>query len=363
MNSKIGDKMLTMISAVAVVDLVASLIDSNFLSFIWETLGLEHFGLWVKGALSFFEQYGIYTFLKVLFVAAILVAVIMYKRSYVNLYAVLKQMSENNKLHAVRAKVMATYKRLTRGYNPFSVESAKFTYRILPVIDEKGSQIQGKYDVEYMLEFIIPMSRRKIFFANLSKRSFRFYAIVENEKGYDIQKCFYQEDGGEIHHFQSVWHDVTRLGGGGDFIQRYSGLQEVTFPLPKHIVKKNRFTYSIQYLCREGLIAKDLKYCFAIIPDNYSRRIKKMSIVVEDTCHAIKNIELQEFDGKQIRTPTAFVVKESVQSEDKKKSYNQADHYNFLFGPIKPEMNSIYFVQYDFKAPDRAQDSKDESNP
>ena len=84
--------MLTMISAVAVIDLVASLIDSNFLSFIWETLGLEHFGLWVKGALSFFEQYGIYTFLKVLFVAAILVAVIMYKRSYVNLYAVLKQM-------------------------------------------------------------------------------------------------------------------------------------------------------------------------------------------------------------------------------------------------------------------------------
>ena len=100
-----------------------------------------------------------------------------------------------------------------------------------------------------------------------------------------------------------------------------------------------------------------------IIPDNYSRRIKKMSMVVEDTCHAIKNIELQEFDGEQIRTPTAFVVKESVQSEDKKKSSNQADHYNFLFGPIKPEMNSIYFIQYDFKAPDGAQDSKDESNP
>lgn len=363
MNSKIGDKMLTMISAVAVIDLVASLIDSNFLSFIWKTLGLEYFGIWVKEALSFFEQYGIYTFLKVLFVAAILVAVILYKRSYVNLYAVLRQMSENNKLHAVRAKVMATYKRLTRGYNPFSIESAQFTYRILPAMDEKGSQIQGKYDVEYMLEFIIPMSRRKIFFANWCKRSFRFYAIVENEKGYEIQECFYQEDGGEIRHFQSVWHDVTRLGGGGDFIQRYSGLQEVTFPLPKHIAKKNRFTYSIRYLCREGLVANDIKYCFAIIPDNYSRKIKKMSMVVEDTCHAIINIELQEFDGEQIRTPTAFVVTESMESESEKKSAKQADQYNFLFGPIKPEMNSIYFIQYDFKAPNRVQDSKDESNP
>lgn len=361
MNSKIGDKILTMISAVALIDLVASLIDSNFLNFIWKTLGLEYFGIWVKDTLSFFEQYGIYTFLKVLFVAAILAAVILYKRSYVNLYAVLRQMSENNKLHVVRAKVMTTYKRLTRGHNPFSIESAQFTYRIFPAMDEKGFQIQGKYDVEYMLEFIIPMTRRKIFFANLSKRSFRFYAIVENEKGYDIQKCFYQEDGGEMHHFQSVWHDVTRLGGGGDFIQRYSGLQEITFPLPKHIAKKNRVKYSIRYLCREGLIAKDIKYCFAIIPDNYSSKIKKMSVVVEDTCHAIKNIELQEFNGEQIRTPTAFVITEGMESESEKKSAQQANQYSFLFGPIKPEMNSIYFILYDFKNPDGVQDRKNES--
>ena len=70
--------MLTIISAVAVIDLIASLIDSNFSSFIWKTLGLKYFGIWVKDALSFFEQYGIYTFLKVLFVAAILVAVILH---------------------------------------------------------------------------------------------------------------------------------------------------------------------------------------------------------------------------------------------------------------------------------------------
>lgn len=86
-------------------------------------------------------------------------------------------------------------------------------------------------------------------------------------------------------------------------------------------------------------------------------------MVVEDTCHAIKNIELQEFDGEQIRTPTTFVVTESMESESEKKSAEQADQYNFLFGPIKPDMSSIYFIQYDFKAPDRAQDIKDESNP
>ena len=57
MNSKIGDKMLTIISAVAVIDLIASLIDSNFLSFIWKTLGLKYFGIWVKDALSFFDRY------------------------------------------------------------------------------------------------------------------------------------------------------------------------------------------------------------------------------------------------------------------------------------------------------------------
>ena len=45
MNSKIGDKMLTIISAVAVIDLIASLIDSNFSSFIWKTLGLKYFGI------------------------------------------------------------------------------------------------------------------------------------------------------------------------------------------------------------------------------------------------------------------------------------------------------------------------------
>lgn len=361
MNSKIGDKMLTIISAVAVIDLIASLIDSNFLSFIWKTLGLKYFGIWVKDALSFFEQYGIYTFLKVLFVAAILVAVILYKRSYVNLYAVLKQMSENNKLHTVREKVMATYKRLTRGHNPFSIESAKFIYRIVPAMDENGLRIQGRYDVEYVLEFIIPMIRWKMLFANLRKRSFQFYAIVENEKGYDIQECFYQEDGSERRHFQSVWRDVNRFGSGGDFIPRYSGLQEITFPLPKHIAKNNRVKYSIRYLCREGLIAKDLKYCFSIIPDNYSSKIKKMEMMVEDTCQAIKKIELQEFDGEEIRTPTAFVKAKLEETSGKMASTENLNQYKFLFGPMKPEMNSVYFILCDFMDTKKVQDSEESS--
>ena len=54
-------------------------------------------------------------------------------------------------------------------------------------------------------------------------------------------------------------------------------------------------------------------------------------------------------------------VTEGMESESEKKSAQQANQYSFLFGPIKPEMNSIYFILYDFKNPDGVQDRKNES--
>ena len=361
MNSKIGDKMLTMISAVAVIDILVDLLNNS------SSLG----DIPLAGSLielmqvlfAFLQRSGIYTWLKLLFVAAVIVGTILYKRSYVNLYSVLQQISENNKLHPVRAKVMVTYKALTHGYNPFPIEDATYQYTILPVTApeyRKTSVTDREYQVQYSLSFTMKVNRLTLWWANRRKLSFRFYAIVDNVNGFDIDECYCME-GSTRCDLIPVWHDVTRTGIGGDKIRRYSGLQEITLPFPKSVSGRNRLSYHISYTCKRNFRSSDMKYSFAIIPDNYSRKIRRMRIIVKDTCAAIKNIELQEFNGEQIRTPTAFVITEGMESESEKKSAQQANQYSFLFGPIKPEMNSIYFILYDFKNPDGVQDRKNES--
>lgn len=330
--------MLTLIGVISAIDFIANLFNSKLLEVFLDMTG--EVGGWIQGVLILFDKYGIYTMLKLFFVAAIIISVQLYKRSYVDLYSVLRQMSENNKLHPVRAKVMSTYKSLTHGHNPFTIEDSKFNYRILPT---ENPQI---YNVQYTLSFVLKMTKRNLWFANFQKRSFRFYAITDSEHGYVIKECFCCEGNDKRYYFQPILHDVTRMGNGGDKIQRYSGLQEIVFPLPNDISKNTRYAYSICYVCPKNLHAKDQRYSFAIIPDNYSKKIRNMSITVNDTCGAIKNLELQEFDGEEIRNPAAFVEKKI--SEEKGDSSTRSEH-SFLYGPIKTNMNSIYFVQFDFQ--------------
>lgn len=352
MNSKIGDKMLTMISAVAVIDILVDLLNNS------PSLG----DIPLAGSLielmqvlfAFLQRSGIYTWLKLLFVAAVIVGTILYKRSYVNLYSVLQQISENNKLHPVRAKVMVTYKALTHGYNPFPIEDATYQYTILPVTApeyRKTSVTDREYQVQYSLSFTMKVNRLTLWWANRRKLSFRFYAIVDNVNGFDIDECYCME-GSTRCDLIPVWHDVTRTGIGGDKIRRYSGLQEITLPFPKSVSGRNRLSYHISYTCKRNFRSSDMKYSFAIIPDNYSRKIRRMRIIVKDTCAAIKNIELQEFDGEKIRNPTAFTSTEEPWPEKSSQATESRKEYRFLFGPIKPDMNSLYFFQYDFVQPD-----------
>lgn len=351
MNSKIGDRMLTLISLIATIDLLVDLLNNSPSPSNIPLVGsLIDF---IQGLFAFLQRNGIYTWLKLGFATIVIVGAFLYKRSYVNLYSVLRQISENNKLHPVRAKVMVTYKILTHGHNPFPIEEAVYRYTIFPAdVPERGKTGENdtEYHVCYSLSFTMKVNRWTLWWANRQKLSFRFYAIVDNVNGFALDEC-YCMDGSIRRDLIPVWHDVTRTGIGEDKIQRYSGLQEITLPFPRSTSGRNRLSYHISYTCKRNLRSSDLKYSFAIIPDNYSKKIRRMRIIVEDICKAIKNIELQEFDGEKIRNPTAFADTEKTWPEKSIEIKESGNEYQFLFGPIKPDMNSIYFVQYDFVQP------------
>ena len=337
LNNKIFEKVLNIISVVTAIDILTDLLkDLSIFEIITRVVPLFN-----TNNANLSQINGV---IKSLFIIIILIGVFFYKRSFVDLYSVLNQMSQNNKLHPVREKVMTTYKILTSGYNPFKIDQMNFTYTIRP----SKLYISGnkKFDVQYDIDFIFTISKFSLFLANKRKKDFTFYVIADADNNLKLQRCFYKlaTEPHETDFFPTI-HDVTRLGSSGDRIKRFSGLEEFTLAYPLSISNnKETIHYHISYLCSENLQTRDKKYSFTIIPDNYSNKVKNIDIYIDDISNSLTDLELQEFDGGP--SPKNAGVFSFSHLTDNGREFTK---YHLTFGSIKPNMSSVYFVQFSYK--------------
>lgn len=283
--------------------------------------------------------------ISLLIVSIILFCLFRYKKSFADLYSTLNVMAENNKLHLIRAMVMTIHKEMHRKHNKIVIKEAKFTYEILyPNISCQNSQFYG-YDVRYTICFNF---KRPLFFYE-KKRRFSFYIICDSDKMIRENKIkafdYYtglQDVSSKLIVSDNVKYDVdfvlnsvTTRGDGQDHIERYSGLYEVTVILPNNVTGKE-ICYELGYTMKYNLSVDENQYNFAIIPSNYSKKIRRLKIDVISNSLSVYQMCLQEIDYKN-----GLAIVESF----KKLKYNK---YTLCSNSIKPKMRAAYIIQFNY---------------
>lgn len=266
-------------------------------------------------------------FLGLVLIGIVALYVFYFRRRHTNLYDLQYTMAKNNKLHPLRALAVITHDCEKHENNKLRIETATFLYRLT------NNQTNPKcLDVEYRLTF--GLKRRWLQRVTDAVRRFRLYAISEYDadlKGISLQV-------NKTGQMPKVLSRTSR-GKGGDQMQRFSGLEEIETILPKNIDWKREITLEVKYLIENQIKEDDGQYSFAIIPKNYSNRIRNIDVELFSNGTAIKNLHCQRIGLNGVLETIA--------------TFPDADGTKVPYrASFKPDMKSVYFIQFDL--PDNA---------
>ncbi|MGY3663199.1 MAG: hypothetical protein ACXAHE_04915 [Roseburia sp. 1XD42-69] len=252
------------------------------------------------------------------------------KRMFVDLFDMLKTMTQNNKLHPLREVVMVVNDRYEDSKNRYKICNAEFQYTLIRKDNEK------EYDVNYKISLRLKKKNQK-------NSILKFYIILDIEGNFKkdevpINVTFTAKNGSKISfttHPQSV--TISKI----DYNKKFSGLYEINIKIPEIIIKgfkKNYFQCDICYTLENNFsFSIENNYNFFIYPDNYGKRIAQCNVNVLVSEDENYNIECYCLcAGNIIEKAFDFIPNKNCNNKD--------ILYKIFSGSFKPLKNSAYFI-------------------
>lgn len=247
----------------------------------------------------------------------------------------LKLLSENNKLHAIRETVVVLSNKINSTKNRLEISCAEFSYIISR---KKGHQ----FKVSYGLQFHFKPFRLPIFRSDA--RLFSFYIICEGlnrkkeEKFIDSISCIISSHSCSIE-IEPVVSNTTTAGAGQDTSKEFAGLYKISIAIPHSISLRTPFDLIIEYELLTKIFSTESQYDFFILPSNYSKKIDRLDIAVE-----VHDIKISQLSFQEISYQNGVSYVRSFSNDP-----IHTEKYYIERGLTKPNMDSAYFVLLNYK--------------
>ena len=262
-----------------------------------------------------------------LFVALVTTSIYLYKlkAKFVDTVSICSVMALNNGLQALREAILIQDRRLKENYFTGKIAEAKFFYTISPSMGNMNS-----YDVHYFIEFKINKGFR------LKNRTFQFYVISLAAEPQNLVTRVVTDGCEQL--VKSSKKNCTIKGESGNAERMYAGLYEIITVIPQNLIEEKEIKIDYSYDVIGQIKAVQEKHNFVIIPENYSRKIKKMEVRVKGDQVQLENLELQHY-GRD----TTFEIAEPFFLHK-----SELDSGNCIFyTSTVPDMSAAYMIQLD----------------
>ncbi len=271
------------------------------------------------------------------------------KKKYVDLYAVCSSMALNNRLQSLREIILIKHREMMGNNNRYKIENAKFHYILSQSKEDKNA-----YDIHYSMSFklIKPLFMRR----SINNRTFRFFIITLEASPKNFKSKIITNKNisaqNSIKTIKCAKNNYTIRGESGSREKSYSGLYDIITVIPPDIAKKKCIEINISYDILGQIKKTQDKHSFTIIPHNYSSKIKRLEVRVQNNAIEIDNLELQrygineEFEIAELFIPcepTSPLCGNSREASIESTTEDIYEHYTL----IKPNMASAYSVQFD----------------
>lgn len=319
MRRRLIDNTLTFISALCVFQIVWDLLE-DFHIFEWNNEFLQKI---IKLSIAVFA------------VLVIVYQISCKKKLLVDAFDILKNLSQNNKLHVLREVVMVVNDEYEKSKNKFKIKSANFQYTIF-----KGDE-KNIYDVKYdiQLNFIS-------FFHRKNGNMLKFYAILDTNghivlNDIPISISFKTMDNSD---FNFITLPKSATISALDHIDKFSGLYEISFRIPERMIKRFHINYiqcAISYTVKNNFSLTNksgsCEYNFFIYPNNYGKRVNKCTVKVLVPENQNYSIVCHQFGLKG----NAEKIFDCIQNG---KQISQHRSYLIFSGSFRPQRNAAYFI-------------------